>query len=337
MKRVLVIGLVLGLLATACARARDERSKVFDFITNTESLPREFTYTVKDDGERIVVRGEVEDSLRYHAFLNLKGKDVAEIVIDDDALALRAIDATQLPPLAQTGASQVVIETLNAGQWVVDPSGAPPIRAESTKSVQVSQNVVQEATNALRYVRQAIGDAREVKEWREEDLEPAYRPSEDKFPKPRESQLRRFDLVRPPVPKPTQQLGALEEQPTAGMFRRMAIYVTGNRVVRVIEQIDIDGHPDFVEARKEKKKRMLEFLDQIKGLQGTQAINEREMSLVFKFTSKTFQVRQPQEGLRANLKGIFSPASNETEQVPADEPEQQNDATPSPPATSPTT
>jgi hypothetical protein len=308
MRRVLFTFLALGLLAAGCAEARDERAKVADFLLNSESVSREFVYTVKDGNELVEVRGEIADSFRFRALVRLDGVEVAEVIIDDDALALRAINPAKIPQLASLGSSQIVSDTLNAGQWVVDPSGAPPLNLALSEKAQ-AQDVIQDAANALRYARVALGEAAQVKEWREEDLEPAFRPSEDRFPKPRSATLRRYDLVRPAVPQPTQELGSLEAQPTTSMFRRMVIYVSGNRAVRVLEQIDIDGHPDFVEARKERKKRMLEFLDAIKRLQGTQQINEREMSLTLRSLGKSTEIRQPADALRASLKGFFTGAA----------------------------
>jgi hypothetical protein len=320
-RRKLALVFVIGLLVlTACRRTQEDREEVLSFIARTEALAREFVYEAEEDGRSIEVQGVFEDSLRFHALLRIDGADVLEQVVDDDSLAVRVIDPTKIPSLAEGTAagSTIILDALRSGQWVLDPSGAPPLTIRVDEEIPTGQDAVLDAAGALNYARLAAEQAAEVKEWQAEDLEPAYRPFEDHFPEGNPSAgIRRFDLVRRGIPRPTQELGTFEVEPEASMFRRMVIYVKDGRIFRIIEEVDIAGHPDFVDAKEQGKTQMLEFLEQIQALTGSRAVEEREMTIVFRNIGEETTVRPPPEPLRASLRGIFSPVG-EGEELPAD-------------------
>lgn len=327
-RSILLFLVVVGLVGLPACERTNVTGLVQGFVSNTERLSREFVYkATEEDSESFEVVGKVEDAFRYQELVRQAGSDVGELVVDDDVLAVRVIDPSKVPGLASGFAPlpQIVVRALTAGQWVADPSGAPPLQSvfEAQRIVGADPSV--DAINVLRYVRAAIDSAQDVHLWQDEDLLPAYLPSEDHFPKPK-AQERRYDLVRPGIPRPGRSLGALEELPKTGHFRKMAIYVRSNRVVRVMEEIDIEGHADFVQAKRENKTRMLELLDQVLAAQGLESVRTRTMSVEFTGIGDEVLVRRPEGAINASLSGLFGaeiplpPASDETEAPPAETP-----------------
>lgn len=305
---MILVSLAGLLLLPACERQVGLEAEVLAFLVNTESSARSFDYQSQEGKREVRVRGAFEDAFRYRGIVEIGGAEVSEQVVDDDALAVRVIDATKIPALTEETAptSAVILDSLRGGAWVVDPSGAPPLRIKQDEQVPTGRDAFLDAVTVVDYLRAAITQAAMVKEWQEEDLEPAYRPSEDTFPKPNvDAGVRRFDLVRVQIPRPTQELGTLEAEPNAAMFRRMAIYVRNGRITQVREEIDIDGHSFFVDARKQEKKLLVDYMEQIKSLSGSQRITQREMTIEFANFGEKFDVRQPGDALRASLRGVF--------------------------------
>lgn len=306
MKRVfLSLLLVVTLVAPACEREAEKKDVLLGYVTATEAVARKFEYFREHEGNSVKVTGAVEDGFRYQGLLELDGAQVVEAIVDDDALALKVIDASKIPSLAEgaTPSSQVISDALRAGIWIVDPSGAsqPRTGVES----QGPQDPIEEAVGIFRYVRAAINAALEVKQYREDDLDPAYRPTEDNFPKPDEKEgIRRFDLVRPILPT-GDVFGGLEQLPQAPHFRRMAVYVKGNRILRILEEVDVDGHPEFVEAREKNRQRLLDLLRAIKEAEGAERVIPRRMSVEFGDFGDRILVRQPQDALTASLSGVL--------------------------------
>lgn len=315
MRRAVVALLTLSLLAPAsCGRAVRIRQRVLGFVTATEKLPRRFVYVAEVAGRQVEVRGRIEDGFRYQETLRLGGSAVLEQIVADDAVALRIMDPGKVPLLSSgvlvPGSSPIVTEALRSGQWVVDPSGAPSIARKAADENALGGNPLRDAVEVLRYIRVAVNEAFDVKEYSEEDLDPAYRPSEDTFPKPdHNAGVRRYDVVRPPLPRPA-GLGGLQQQPPrTAHFRRMAIYVKGSRILRILEHVDVEGHKDFVEARKKGKKRLLELLKSVLAGQGPERVLPRKMSVVFSELGAKVSIRQPQDALLASLAGFFGESS----------------------------
>lgn len=309
-RTLLLIVLLAGLLS-ACQEEEQVRDEVLGYVRNTEKIDREFLYEAEQEGTTAQVRGKIEDSLRYQGTLSRDGQEVMEQVVDDDALAVRVINPALVPSLAAGTAptSRIILETLTTGQWVVDPSGAPPMRVTGGAAV-TGSDPVQDAVNIFRYVRAAIGSAREVKKWREDDIDPAYRPSEETFPPADQKKgIKRFDLVR--LPLQVAGLGAFDQLPQTAHFRKMAIYVKGDRIVKILEDIDIDGHAEFREARERGFQRLLDLMRAVKEAQGADRIIPRKMSIEFESLGEEVSVRQPAGALAASLKGIFGPLPGE--------------------------
>lgn len=300
-------------LAAACAEEIKPRERVLAYIAETERLTRGFVYREHGEGLNAEVIGDIEDGFRYQAILKLDGDEVFEQIADDDVLAVRVIDAAKIPSLASGTAptSQVITDVLTQGRWVVDPSGAPPILRTSTGPNDLGSDPVRNAVNVLRYVRIAIDAAQDVRQYRDEDLDPAYRPSEDRFPKPDDKAgERRFDLVR--LPLPTGGIGGgFDQLPQTPHFRKMAIYVRGTRIVRILEEIEVDGHADFEQARKKGRRRLLGLLKALEAAQGVEKVTERRMSVDFSSLGAKISIRQPSDALTASLKGILGPTQPE--------------------------
>lgn len=312
MKRGLLLLAAISASAqfAGCAQETKIRQKVLGYVNRTEEAPREFVYKEQASGREITVNGRIEDSLRFQEALKIGGADVLEEVVDDDTLGIRVPDPARLAALtggaSLPGLNELVSEALLTGQWIVDPSGAPTLKKD-TKQLELTTGVdpLEEAVEALRYVRSAIVAAADVKEWSKDDLLPAYRDFEDHFPpSDLEAGIRRFDLIRPVLPRPQQGFASgFQSMPRTANFRKMAIYVKGRSVVRVMEEIDIEGHFDFVEARREGKKRLLDLLDAIKRGQGQERIRPRKFSI--EFTLGKIVVRGP-AGLMTKIPGAES-------------------------------
>ena len=311
MKKLFTFAVVaaLALPGVACRKQVNLKTQVKSFLDNTERLPRTLTYVANETSLKVKYRvtGQIEDSFRFRALMDVDGKPTVEAIVDDDALAVRLLD-TSILGSAGTGAlpvSQVVSGAIAGGQWVSDPSGAP---SRARRQTQRTGNGLQDAIDVLIYTRAAIDESVEVKHWLEEDLEPAYLATEDHFPQPDiKAGEDRYDLVRPQIPRPTRTAQAgVQELPKISMFRKMAIFVRGGRVVRIMEDVDLDGHADFVDAKKKKKKRMLELLATIQRLKGADAIRERTMTVTFTDLGKEVEVRQPPEALKVPLRGLLA-------------------------------
>lgn len=311
---LLLVALVAG---TGCGRKIQYRQDTLEYLDNTYSERLSFVFTQDVDGRKVLVKGRVEDGFRYQAIVNEEGRDVIEALVDDDSIALRVIDPAGIPELQApvSPLSTIVTDALKGGQWVIDPAGAPPVQ----RPRETLQDPLRNAIGVAAYVKAALAEARDVRLWRADDIEPAYRPFEDHFPKPDEKQgVRRYDLVRVPIPKPTGQAGGLDALPKTSMFRKMAIYVKGQKVTQVYEEVDIDGHPDFVDARKKNKTKMLELLRGIKSGAGEEKIVPRRMTIIFRnLGNPEIEVRQPAGALTASLKGFFGIGVEATAPIPA--------------------
>lgn len=328
MSRFLALALTIIAIAPACQRETDLRVRVISYVENTEQKARSFTYSAAQGDQTHVVSGEVEDAFRYRAVLTEAGAEVAQYVVDDDSLAVKITDVTKFPTVTGTVAPEnvAVANALKEGKWVVDPSGAPDIY-RSTDVFNTGADHMHDAISVLRYVKASINEAVAVAQWSEDDLDPAYRPAEGALPPPDEdSGERRFDLVRVAIPRPNLAQSGISVPARASMFRKMAIYVRGNLVVKVVEEIDIENHKDFIEARRTNRKAMLELLETIKSGVGVEGVLiPRQMTVSFASIGKEVQVRQPPEAVTSSLQILQSEQEQEVEYEPP-----ASEATPSP-------
>jgi hypothetical protein len=150
--------------------------------------------------------------------------------------------------------------------------------------------------------------ASDVKIYQSEDIDPAYKVYEDHFPKPQvKGGERRYDLVRPALPRFSGANAAGGGQSNSAQtqnFRKMAIYVKNGRIEKVFEEIDVVGHKDFVEAKKNHQQHLLDLEERILKGQTQNKIRQRKASIVFDKLGTSIKVRKP-EGLIAALKEIY--------------------------------
>lgn len=263
--RALALGFaLLPILAglTACSSEDEAIRDVQDAIERTRLQPMRFRYTqsTADEGS-FQVQGLIEDDFRYKARLLRGNRPVFDEVVSDDSIAVRFaepellgafIDDAQrdIAELDTNLSGVTVVDALQAKRWVLDPVGAPSLTDVSRATRNQGADPVFDALGVFAYVEQAMREAFEVHEWSADDLNPAYRASEDVFPRPEEdSGITRYDLRRPFLPPIGDTSGAAADAlPATKHFRKMAIYVKDGSIIRVMERVEVTGRAgdDFV-------------------------------------------------------------------------------------------
>jgi hypothetical protein len=125
------VALLLTLVACGTSPATQQRA-VIDTITRNQAKPTDFSYRDEslDDSQRITIEGRRSDDFLYQGTVALNGSKLYEMIVSDDAVALRLLDlnatrkvvslASRIDP--PTGAA------LGSGHWVVDFTAAPQLR-----------------------------------------------------------------------------------------------------------------------------------------------------------------------------------------------------------------
>lgn len=316
MRRLLVIGIALIMLAPACTREERPRARLLRFLSATELSAREFTYRerTQQDGKdkSITVSGSLEDDFKVRALLREDGKEVMEQIIADDSIAVRIADPTKVAALQTplVGGSQLVTEALFGGRWVMDYAGAPPMLAPKTRDgvLDVGKNHVLDAVYVFQYLRRAIQDAREVFEFNPDSVE--YISRDDPFEKPEKgSGVERYDLLAPPLPRRSQR-GTSAALPGISHFRKMAFFVQQGRVFKVQEHIDFETHPDFLRVKegKNKTKFLQQMLAAVRAGKTREPLRLRFMTLeLSRIGSDEVKVTAPADFLAADLGTTFGP------------------------------
>ena len=246
---------------SACSSETEGIREVQDAIQVTRLQPLRFRYTVTTpETGAFQVQGLIEDDFRYKARLLRGSTPVFDEVVNDDAIAVRFADPELLgayiddeqrdiADLDTNLAGVNVVSALQAKRWVLDYSGAPSLTDASRATRNRGTDPVFDALGAFAYVEQAMRESFEVHKFSEDDLNPAYRASEDVFPRPeRDSGIERYDLRRPFLPPIGQTGAAGDALPSTKHFRKMAIYVKNGQIVRVMERVEVTGRAasDFV-------------------------------------------------------------------------------------------
>lgn len=309
--------LVVALLAmVACGREENIESFVIGQVTRAQEGSLEYRYTEETEDRTIEVRGQVEDSIRHSETLLVDGQNVMERVVHDDVLALQVKVPDQVPQLAAPDpADLAVAEALRGGQWVIDPSGAP---AEGTAGESVESagaDPLKDAANVFQYVRLAISQAAAVIKFNPDAIE--YLPEEDPFPQPNKRiQEERYDLIPPPLP--TRQGETL---PGPAAFRKMSIYLVKNRLVRILEQIDIESQAEIKRAAETGRNRfLLQLAREVKQGRTDQKVRERKMSFEIRNSGERLSVSIPLEGFAGNLRVLFGEKKEDEGQGQAEQP-----------------
>jgi hypothetical protein len=292
--RAAVLAAVVATSLTGCAKEKTGAKEVNAAINATRLQPLRFVYSVSKPKESFQVQGLVEDDFRYKARLVRDQSPVFDEVVNDDAIAVRFAEPRALGAFIDDNQRESadldtdlpgvnVINVLQAKRWVLDPVGAPSLTSAARSGRDLDKDPVFDALGVLSYVQQAMAEALEVHRWDKDDLNPAYRASEDVFPQPtKASGVRRYDLRRPNLPA----IGgtgssATDSVPQIKHFRKMAIYVKDNRIIRVMERIEITGKAgdDFVSYIKRFAKQAGATDSEVKkGLEQIKGMNDKQRS-----------------------------------------------------------
>jgi hypothetical protein len=264
---------------SACSRPNEDARELSRLLITSELEPRTFEYTALSPDVFYTVRGEVEDDFRIEMVLSRAGRDLLEYVVHDDLLAMRIADASVVDDAGPLG-HPTVDAALRAGEWVVDPSGAPPlVRTETGPASESSGDPFRDAREGLRFVTRSLGQAFGVREFSLESID--YRPAFDPWRYPTGESEKRYDLIRSPIPKNEGQTQGGGDV-SAAHFRKTSVFVKGSRVDQVCSLIDIEGHEEYV-ALKERGFDSNPFLDalfkRVKEGQTAIPIEQREVFL----------------------------------------------------------
>lgn len=311
MKRypAVAVALISVLVMGGCTSRVTDEQELRGFIAATEKLSRRFVYLTDDDEVKTQIRGSVEDDLRSQVLWSEDEAEILERVVSEDAMAVKVTKPDRFESLrtgALVGGSLIVTDVLRTGGWVLDPGGAPPLvtRTDNARANLVGQDPMQDSINIFKYAKRAIDEAGSVIEFNENSL--TYRPDLDPFEKPNRSLgIKRYDLVRVPLPGKSARNQLL---PGPGSFRKMSWYIKDGKVIKIVEQIDIESHEDFVEARVKKDPRKAYLLDMEKGVKaggGRTPVIERQMSIAFTNLGAVVKVTMPSDALTASLAGLF--------------------------------
>ena len=311
MRRVAVaLVVVLSLGVTGCGRKDNSALiQVRDAMAATARLPRGVVYTERVDGKVIEVRSRIHDDLRYKTSVALDGARVLDEVVVDDALADRIVDVRAFPLL---GAPPV--DTLLGGQWFVDKLGAPSLLPSDTSRLRTGTDVVIDALTVFRYVDRVMGESAGVHRFDPDSL--SYRPREDPFPHPdRGSGEIRYDADRPSLPRPNTAAASGRVVPGPQHFRKLAVYVRGGRVTRVLEQIDVGSRLRDLErifnlglagvaSNAERATRAALVLNQARRITGGEPIRVRTLDVRIVDIGLPVDVELPDGAVDTNLSAL---------------------------------
>lgn len=296
--RVFFLVVLLAVVAsglTGCAKEKTGVKEVERAIEATRLQPLRFVYSVSTPKAAFQVQGLVEDDFRYKARLVRDDAPVFDEIVNDDAIAVRFAQSKVIGSFVDDSQRSTanlktdlgginVIDVLRARRWVLDPVGAPSLTSAARSGRDLDKDPVFDALGVLSYVEQAMKEAFDVRKWDPDDLNPAYRASEDVFPQPtRASGVLRYDLRRPFLPPIGGSGGssATDAVPQLKHFRKMAIYVKDNHVIRVMERIEVTGKAgdDFVSYLKRFAKQAGATDEEIKsGFAALKKLNDKQRS-----------------------------------------------------------
>lgn len=310
----MLVAAALGASAMmSCGDTVDPIDEVLAAMDRTERLSKEVSYAETTTSRTHEVEVRLEDAFRYEAEMAVDGRRLLHEVVQDDSLSVRTLAPETFNPGEGTDVGPVLAE----GVWVQDPAGAPPIYIVGpregqpegrSRGLEVGRDPVSDALNVLEYVRTAIQQSDGVSRFDEDS--PFYIPSQDPFrgfiEPDEESGIERFDVARAPLPQ-TPESG---EIPGSEAFRKMAIYVKDGRVVRVLEEIDVEGHREFVDARREGEPEfLLDLLEAVKQGRGDEEVRPREMAVRFTALGDDVEISIPADVRMANLRSLVSSGS----------------------------
>jgi hypothetical protein len=181
-----------------------------------------------------------------------------------------------------------------------------------TERRQLGDDLVLDSLSVFAYLERAIDEATRIVVFNPESLE--YRADEDPFPKPQKgSGVIRYDFERPKLPRAADTSpGGNQITPDTRHFRKMSVYVKGDRVIAVREVVDVESRlkdlSEIYETRFPKDRKPAELaviavdaLNAIRRGQGEDPIRLRTMSYELKDLGGAVKVDMPGEVIEAPL------------------------------------
>ena len=231
-------------------------------MARTAAMPKQFVWIHQTLTGTQSVSAEYQDPYRYDALYSQGGQAAWEEVVRDDAVADRFLDPQAVegffassgsagsPPTVTPGAAgpsstpggtpNVALAALVARHWVVDPTGAPQLPSVGTEIQSEKTDPFYAALVFLTDIEDLITAAPtpQVRQWRPNDVQPVYKPTDDPFPAPPRG-VTRFDVLQQPLPLlSSSSPGAIPAPPTLANLVKVAIYVRGGRVIEIREVVD---------------------------------------------------------------------------------------------------
>jgi hypothetical protein len=224
-----------------------------------------------------------------------------------------------VPPTSAAGAATGgapgepdAAEILASRRWVLDSAGAPSAFGGATTDRTLGDDPIADARAIFAYVDRAMNEAVRVVEFNPESLE--YRKDEDPFETPKErSGVTRYDLERPKLPKASETgTGSNQVTPDARHFRKMSVYVKDERIIKVVEKIDVESRLDDLadiydtkfptdRPQAEVAAIAVEALNVIRTGQGQDPIRLRDMEFSLKDLGTDVKVDMPTDTMKASL------------------------------------
>ncbi len=254
------VGALTREVTAALDRTRDN-SRTYRYIDQTI-----------DGKRRIDVEGKIQDDLRYSGTVSVNGKKLYQEIVSDDSVALRILDLKAAKPVidAAQRADPITAEALRTRRWVVDHAVAPPLLAAAAAPANESEDTADDPASGLRrpslvgddpftdaaqlinYADRAARGGIAMERFDPEGID--YNALDDPWTADaqidlEELGLRRYDLTQPPLPAPAER-GKRQSLPQVEHFRKMAVYVETERVVKIREQISIGDRREFRRAEQ---------------------------------------------------------------------------------------
>ncbi len=342
-----IVVVVAGLGLSGCKGSTDTEERLREALRKTEKLSNTFLYkeTVHDKAgsHETDVRGLVEDDFRYKARVALDGKPIVDEVVSDDAIAVRFLDPAAMnqflrkPTKAKQGGSGVggsgseapesaagpgaasvtvggppAAEVLATRRWVLDSAGAPSAFATAGTTQTLGDDPIADSRAVFAYVARAMDEAVRIVEFNPESLQ--YRADEDPFETPKDgSDVTRYDFERPNLPKASQTGGGANQvTPDTRHFRKMSVYVKDDRIIRVVEKVDVESRLDDLaeiydtkfptdRPQAEVAAIAVEALNVIRTGQGQDPIRLRDMEYSLKDLDTDVKVDMPTDTMKGSL------------------------------------
>lgn len=270
----LVVLSLAGVMAGCGKNEQDALKEVRAALRKTSALSYRYVYDVEmplNDAE-YEIRGIVEDDLRFKTQLSFGTQPAIEEVVSDDTIATRFLmkEALQIYENPEGGsgdtgkrqgeaeeklASDVEVKgALAAGQWVLDPSGAPALLGGAVDLKRLGGDPLLDSLTMFQYVEQVLR-TNFVYEFNDDALD--YRPQEDPFRENLPAKLfpgrkvKRYDIGRPPLPKASDTQAGNQLTPGMEHFRYMAIYIEDGVIIRIDETINLELQLDDLRSNYE--------------------------------------------------------------------------------------